>query len=421
MATAPAGFSLGAVAPEDALAAFAARRLLRPSFRWQDVWQAEHARAFAVAGVLRLDVLQTIRTEVQRAVAEGLDLNTFRERLRPLLVAKGFWGKLEITDPETGELRTTRFNNQRLALIFDVNMRQSHAAGRWARGMRGTLPLILYRTMGDERVRVSHQAWDWICLPREHPWWDTHTPPNGWRCRCYFMFIDQAGVAKLQRAGKKIRFEPPPEQWVPFTNRSTGQVQRVPAGIDPGFAYNPGKVHVGQAAERLERGLASAGDDRTAPDSASTSHQLQRAVIKRGRAEEAFEAFITEPPPQDVGMPVAAVPPRPATPAATPTATPEPTVASVSALDLRAQLTISEFPRTLPATVAQWALAQAVLDTGQRLDLGDGLVLWWVRHGSSVLVMELQRSALVWWVRALQTLTRDEALARYPELQAVLA
>lgn len=409
--TAPATFSLGAIAPQDAMAAFARRGLLRPSFRWQDVWQEEHARAFAVAGVMRLDVLELIRRQVEDAVTNGTDLNSFRNQLRQQLVAKGFWGNVEVTNPETGEVRRTRFDNRRLELIFDVNARQSHAAGRWARGMRGRMPFIVYRTMGDERVRQSHRPWDWIVLPRDHPWWDTHTPPNGWRCRCHFFFTDQAGIDKLLAAGRKLRFEPPPTEYVEFVNRDTGQTQRVPRGIDPGFAYNPGKVHLVGATERLERSLGRVGP--TAPKAAN-AQQTTRAVIARMRTEKAFRDFLAEPPKGTAGMPVAAVPALER----------EPNIASVSAAALRQQAQRGDFPAGLPLKAAQWALAQAVLDQGARLSLGEGRVLWWWARGSGearrVMVIELEQSALVWWVKFLGTLAEPEARELYPALDKVL-
>ncbi len=411
----PASLALGAVAPEDAIAAFAARKLLRPTFRWQDIWQEEHARAFAVAGVMRLDVLEIIRSEIRDALPTGVATQDFVKQLRAKLVAKGFWGDIEITDPETGELRKTRFNENRLRLIFDVNMRQSHAAGRWQRGMRSNLPFIVYRTMGDERVRASHRPWDFLVLPREHPFWDEHLPPNGWRCRCHFYFTNQAGVDALKAAGFKLKFEPPPTQWVEFVNRSTGQVTRVPRGIDPGFAYNPGKAHVPVAVDRLARGIASIAP--TAPG-VSDALPAARAVVARMRREKTFADFLQAPPAAEAALPVAVVPAAQA----------EPPVVAVAAKALRAQAAAlardGDFPLQLPTQAASWALAQAIIDRGQRLTLASGRVLWWWLRGDGenrrVLTLELQRDLLAWQTQSLATLSVPEALARYPELQPLL-
>lgn len=259
----PAGLVLGVVEPRDAIAAFLRRALLQPSFRWQDVWQDEHARSFAVAGIAELDVLQAFRDEVDLAVSEGRSLDAFRARMRSRLVESGWWGDVEITDPAgVEEPRVVSFNDARLRTIFDVNLRQSHAAGRWARiqRTRQRLPLILYRTMGDERVRASHAAWDGLALPVGHPFWKTHYPPNGWRCRCTAFAVDERDLDRRRAAGHTIRTEAPALEELPFVNRRTGEVVQVPRGIDPGFAYNPGiaaerDAALDQARRQRERGL----------------------------------------------------------------------------------------------------------------------------------------------------------------------
>lgn len=427
----PAGLLLGAIAPSDAFAAFAARGLLRPSFRWQDVWAAEHARAFAVAGVLRLDILKLIFDQVEKSLARGTDLADFSRELKRQLVAKGFWGNIEVTDPATGEVRTTKFNDARLKLIYDVNLRQSHAAGRWARGMRtGNMTHIVYQTMEDERVRASHRPWDMICLPKDHPFWDTHIPPNGFGCRCRFFFVNQAGIERLQAAGKKLKFDPPEESFVDFRNTSTGLVERVPRGIDPGFAYNPGKAHVQRGLDRLvdsltrleqlRRGLGEAAG--AAQATAGEGHALTRAVIHRQRSEPAFGAFLRDPPlprtgEPPIGMPVAAVPPATASGGAQ-----LPPVASVSAADLAAQKASETYPLALPEGAAAWAMVQAVIDRGQRLvlDAAETSVLWWWQRGDRVETVLLERGALVWWVKAQQRLTVEEAGQRYPRLAPLL-
>lgn len=412
---APAGFALGAIKPEDAIHVFQQRGLLRPSFRWQDVWQQEHTRAFAVAGVMRLDILADFRTAVDKVVEEGGDLQAFSRELKATLQRKGWWGNVEITDPATGEVRKSKFNDARLRLIFDVNMRQSHAAGRWQRGMRGRMPFIVYRTMGDERVRASHKPWDYLVLPREHPFWATHIPPNGWRCRCHFYFTDEAGVQALIRAGKKVLREPPPTTWVEFLNKATGQVERVPRGIDPGFAYNPGQAHVPRGADLLARTLASV--QATSPK-AGDALKVVRAAVARTRSERSFRDFLATPPAAGkggpVGMPVAALPSMAG----------EPPIASVAAADLVAQAAAADYPRLLPTTAAGWAMAQAVVDQGQRLALPGGGLLWWWARGAGearrVHVLELARGELVWWVQRLAALSVDEAVRHYPALRPLL-
>ena len=41
-----------------------------------------------------------------------------------------------------------------------------------------------YVTMGDDRVRVNHEALDGTKARKDDPIWNEITPPLGWNCRC---------------------------------------------------------------------------------------------------------------------------------------------------------------------------------------------------------------------------------------------
>lgn len=90
-------------------------------------------------------------------------------------------------------------------------------------------------------ARPAHQAWEGITLPVDHPFWDTHMTPNGWRCRCG---VSQWSQADLDSAGYGVTppERMPPEELVTHVNKRTGEVTQIPKGIDPGWAYNPGKA-----------------------------------------------------------------------------------------------------------------------------------------------------------------------------------
>ena len=292
----PPRLRLGVAEPVDAFEAFARRGLLQPTFRWQDVWQDEHTRAFAVAGVMRMDVLQVLHDEVGRAVSEGVALEDFRARVRSQLVARGFWGNVKVTDPDTGEERTTRFDERRLQLVFNVNVRQSQAAGQWARieRLKQRYPYITYRTMRDERVRASHRPWDGVTLPVDHEWWNTHFPPNGWMCRCTAYGIDERGIERLRAAGAPIKTEPPRTDWISYVNRRSGEISPVPRGIDPGFAYNPGKgrdaAFFDAAVEKAARSSPLAGAVAVAQAQADYPAMVARKTAEFGRAVSALQA-----------------------------------------------------------------------------------------------------------------------------------
>ena len=249
-------------------------------------------------------MLSLFADHLGQSLQAGTSLADFRQAIRPALQAKGFWGDVEVSHPTTGEARTTRFDDARLKLIYDVNLRQSYAAGTWARAVRTepTKPLLSYRTMRDERVRISHRPWDGVALPIGHPWWSTHYPPNGWRCRCTAFAVSEQDLARLQAAGLPVKRTAPEVVTTTFVNRSTGEVSQVPVGIDPGFAYNPGQVRQQQVALLQRQALDAAPPD------------LARAMTQQTVIGQNFAQFVASPSVPQQAMPVAMLNP-PALPA----------------------------------------------------------------------------------------------------------
>lgn len=256
--------------PEEAIAYFKAKGYnLAESWDWRDVWQTQHATAFTVAKSAGFDVLKDIQAAVQDATAQGLTLKQFSARLTPILQAKGWWGKHELPDPLTGEVKDVQLGSpRRLKIIYDTNMRMSHAAGEWARIQRTkrSAPYLRYSAILDGRTRPLHRAWDGTTLPVDHVWWKTHFPPNGWRCRCSTI---QLSAHDLQALGYEVSPDPADDLTV-YTNERTGETTTVPRGIDPGFAYNPGEAALdGHATRALMGKLVDAAPDMAAAQAAS--------------------------------------------------------------------------------------------------------------------------------------------------------
>ena len=241
-----------ALDPQAAIAYFRAKGLAL-GFDWRDVWAEEHAIAFTVAKAMSLDLLAEIRAAVDAALAGGQTLDEFRQALTPLLIWRGWWGRREVVDPLTGEVREAQLGSaRRLQTIFDTNLRTAYAAGHWAEIERtkDDAPWLVYRHTPQEDPRPEHQAWDGLCLRADDPWWRTHTPPNGWYCKCY---VQQMNARDLERYGVAPSPAAPPLDLKPWTNTRTGRVEMVPRGIDPGFAQNPGLIDRRAEAEaRLE-------------------------------------------------------------------------------------------------------------------------------------------------------------------------
>jgi len=236
---------LSVLPPEEAVKYMQQRGLLTQTFDWRDLWHEEHAHQFTVSRLARLDLLQAIHDGILGSVKGDVSRRDFMRGIKDMLVTEGWWGEKAVIDPKTGDTVITKFDANRLKLIYDINTRQAYSTGLWQRIERNkaTSPYIRYITKRDERVRDSHRTWDNLTLPVDHPFWHTHTPPNGWRCRCRITSMSQAEYDKgLSPTGQPLVKDAPPEEFVEWKNKRTGEMMQVPKGIDPGFDYNPGKA-----------------------------------------------------------------------------------------------------------------------------------------------------------------------------------
>lgn len=218
---------------------------------------------FTVAKSAGYDILGDIHAALLDALSKGETFRQFANRLTPVLQAKGWWGQQPAFDPLTGEMKWSQLGSvRRLTTIFDVNMRVSYAAGHWASFERtkAARPFLRYVHLeNQENPRLLHHLWHNTVLPVDHAWWNTHACPNGWNCHCTLQSLSERDIERLQREGEKLKFEPPPEKLEIYVNKRTGERMRVPKGIDPGWAYNPGKtgfsVIEARASANIQAGL----------------------------------------------------------------------------------------------------------------------------------------------------------------------
>ena len=231
------------ISPENALKAFQTRLAdPAPKFSWLDLFNHEHSASFTVAKTAGFDVLGDIGKAIDDAIANGETFQSWSDKLVPILQDKGWWGTGPAFDPETGATVNSRLGSlRRLQIIYDTNLRQSYAAGRWLEIERNKddAPYLMYKAVHDARTRPQHKAWDGICLPADDHFWLTHYPPNGWNCRCSVISVSKTMFDRLEKSGR-IRTSAPVLSMQEFTNRRTGEIIQVPKGIDPGFGYNSG-------------------------------------------------------------------------------------------------------------------------------------------------------------------------------------
>ena len=81
------------------------------------------------------------------------------------------------------------FNRNYLQAEYQTAKRGVQMAHLWNKFLeqKEYYPNLVYRTVGDSRVRPEHAALNGVVKPIDDPFWKTYYPPNGWRCRCTVM------------------------------------------------------------------------------------------------------------------------------------------------------------------------------------------------------------------------------------------
>jgi SPP1 gp7 family putative phage head morphogenesis protein len=155
------------------------------SWDWQDVWQEAQSLSFTVAKAMRLDVLQTIRDELQTALNDGMMLRDFQKNLEPKLKALGWWGKHEIIDADGVVTDVQLGSPWRLRTIYETNMRTSYQAGAYREMMDSMddAPYGQFTAIRDQNTRPTHRSLDGLVFRLDDPFWDSHWPPLDWGCR----------------------------------------------------------------------------------------------------------------------------------------------------------------------------------------------------------------------------------------------
>jgi SPP1 gp7 family putative phage head morphogenesis protein len=77
------------------------------------------------------------------------------------------------------------YNVNWLQAEYDTAVASAQSAAKWQQFLAERDQYNLkYQTVGDDRVRESHQALDGIVLPVDDDFWNDHYPPLAFRCRC---------------------------------------------------------------------------------------------------------------------------------------------------------------------------------------------------------------------------------------------
>jgi SPP1 gp7 family putative phage head morphogenesis protein len=157
------------------------------------------ARAFVITGVDTLDALQAARDAIAE-IPRGAD---WQKTKRDLAAA------LEPWLGDGAEVRTEmlmRWHGYQAYAVANSEMLDANM---------DLFPYRQYLTARDSRVRATHAALDGIVLPSDSPFWDRHTPPWEYGCRCDVRGVTAEEAEEMRVAdaakeeGKRRVFEGP--------------------------------------------------------------------------------------------------------------------------------------------------------------------------------------------------------------------
>ncbi len=172
------------------------------SFNYDELAPIAHHNSFTVAKVTRLDLLHDIFNSIDDAAKNGKGFEQWQDELKPTLKRKGWWGKQEITDPKTGEVKEVYIGSRRLRTIYQTNMRVAYNVQRNQSQRQLTTSVYWrYRSMMLPTTRAEHAQIHGTVLHRDDPFWSTNYPPNGWGCQCKVQAYSQK---QLDKRGIKV-------------------------------------------------------------------------------------------------------------------------------------------------------------------------------------------------------------------------
>lgn len=133
--------------------------------------------ATTVSFLSSLEQIETVIKAVNKSIADGGTFKDFQKLIE----------ESEIILPK-----------HYLDNVFRTNIQSAYGHGRWIQQNRNKAkrPYLMYSAINDSRVRPSHLALNRIVRHIDDPFWLTHYPPLGFRCRCTVMALTEKQALK---------------------------------------------------------------------------------------------------------------------------------------------------------------------------------------------------------------------------------
>ena len=275
--------------PENAISYLKQKRV-DVSWDWQDMLDDAHVAAFTVAKTAGMDVANDIHKAVIKAAQTGQTFEDFERELRPILERKGWWGKKEVINPDTGEAQmVTLGTSHRLKTIYLTALQSAYMAARYAEmvAAKDTHPYWQYVAINDKRTRETHRLLHGRVYAADDPVWDSLYPPLDYRCRCR--------VRPLSRErGEKQALPSPKLETITVDigeNKHTGEqryAQRTGIRVDGQFIAPNAGFSANQGQTFLQRTARIAIEK-----AQNVPPELARVAVKEMMSQEKFRNALT--------------------------------------------------------------------------------------------------------------------------------
>ncbi|WBF05284.1 hypothetical protein [Psychrobacter phage vB_PmaS_Y8A] len=238
MATTTAGFDVQFI---EAIAYALNREVVLPDDYYLRMTPIQRQQAVSIAGLAQTEQIKHVMGLVNEQLVDGGTFADFQNAVKA--------GDIDINLPK-----------HRLDNIFRTNIQGAYGRGRWYQQQQNKdeRPYLMRDGINDSRQRDSHRALDGIIRPIDDPFWDTHYPPDDFRCRCVARSLtkEQAeakGITtdvSLPDVNPQNGFGGTPAQ---YTNRMTALINKSIAELAITYYKQSGAIFA--AKERIEAAI----------------------------------------------------------------------------------------------------------------------------------------------------------------------
>ncbi len=130
------------------------------------------AKSVTISGAVTREQVEAVQGKILEFIEQGRTLAEFQGEFAAL------WEALGLDPKKPSEVEN----------LFRSEVMRAYGAGRTVAlrdpDVKDAFPMWQYMAVMDDRVRPEHAALNGVVLPADDPFWNSHTPPWDYQCRC---------------------------------------------------------------------------------------------------------------------------------------------------------------------------------------------------------------------------------------------